>query len=141
MLIQKLTQLVCNLIGKSLSMQLVQDSAENAYIIQSYQPGTIVINDTAYHHSLIIGSNFFEPNWPVKNISDITTDNLIFFIQQQPELIIIGTGEITQSLPTSLQHLCYQKKIGIECMNTAAACRTLTILFAEKRHVIAGLII
>lgn len=122
-------------------MQLIEDKGEQQYFIQSYQPGKIVINKVAYDQNLIIGPDILLPNWNLDNLQNLTEELLTPMFAQQPELIIIGTGATTLPLPPSILAFCYQQKIGIEAMTTASACRTLSILFAEKRRVIAGLII
>jgi len=59
----------------------------------------------------------------------------------QPELILFGSGErIRFPHPTCLQNL-YARRIGVETMDTQAACRTFNFLAGEGRRVIAALLL
>ncbi|QEY24774.1 Mth938-like domain-containing protein [Neisseria animalis] len=59
--------------------------------------------------------------------------------QEKPELIIVGTGEKQQFLHPKVAADLAAQGIGLECMNTAAACRTLLLLKGEGRSVWAWL--
>ncbi len=56
-----------------------------------------------------------------------------------PEVIIIGTGEKQQFLHPKIAAELAAHGIGLECMNTASACRTLMLLQGEGRRVWAWL--
>ncbi len=57
------------------------------------------------------------------------------------ELLILGSGARTRfAQPKWLQPLM-ARRIGVESMDTHAACRTFNILTAEGRHVIAALVL
>jgi uncharacterized protein len=59
----------------------------------------------------------------------------------QPELVLIGTGE-TLRFPAVEHYACLiQQNIGVEIMDSTAACRTYNILLGEGRNVVAGIIL
>lgn len=122
-------------------MQLSEDKADNLYKINSYGAGFIRVNNVDYTHSLVISQDFFCDHWPPKSIQELNEAHLQLLFDHQPALIIIGSGPKLVHPSGPLLQLFYQRKIGFEIMDTPAACRTLTLLLAEKRNVIAGLIL
>ncbi|MEM9360380.1 MAG: MTH938/NDUFAF3 family protein, partial [Pseudomonadota bacterium] len=57
-----------------------------------------------------------------------------------PEFLLLGTGR-KQHFPTpELRAAFAEAGIGLEAMNTGAACRTYNVLLAEGRPVAAALI-
>lgn len=59
--------------------------------------------------------------------------------ENKPELIIVGTGAVFGHLPPKVLAAVFDAGVGIECMNTASACITLTLLLGEGRDVWAWL--
>ena len=62
-------------------------------------------------------------------------------LQQKPEMVIIGTGEKQQFPNSVIQQFFATNQLGVEIMDTGAACRTFNILLAENRQVAAILIL
>jgi len=62
-------------------------------------------------------------------------------LETEPDIILLGTGEKSLILPDKKLAVLLDKQFHVECMNTAAACRTYTILSAENRRVTAGLLL
>jgi uncharacterized protein len=59
----------------------------------------------------------------------------------QPELLIFGSGTRLQFISPTLYRCLIERRIGVETMDTAAACRTFNVLAGEGRSVMAALII
>ena len=60
-------------------------------------------------------------------------------IAQRPEIVLIGTGTRQRFPERSILTALLTRRIGVEVMDTAAACRTFNILVAEDRRVVAAL--
>ena len=58
-----------------------------------------------------------------------------------PELVIFGSGARLQFVSPALLRCLIERRIGVETMDTAAACRTYNILLAEGRNVAAAILI
>ena len=58
----------------------------------------------------------------------------------RPEVILLGTGNRLQFPHPRLTRPLQQAGIGLEAMDTVAACRTYNILMAEGRQVLAALL-
>lgn len=122
-------------------MALAEDKSDAHYQIQSYLPGRIIINREIYTHSLIISPNQLITKWKPKDIQSLTEADLVEIATLKPEMILLGTGEKSLILPAKTLKPLLEQGFSVECMSTASACRTYTVLISEGRQVAAGLII
>ena len=90
--------------------------------------------------SLIITPELLIQDW-LKDALNLSKHDMRRVIEVQPEVILLGTGETMKFPNNEIMRLCYQENIGIEVMNTAAACRTYNVLAAERRKVAAALLV
>jgi uncharacterized protein len=58
----------------------------------------------------------------------------------QPELVIFGSGARLRFAHPQLLRGLIEQRIGVESMDTAAACRTYNVLASEGRRVVAALL-
>ncbi len=56
------------------------------------------------------------------------------------DLLLLGTGPKSFLLPAGFAAEVERRGLGLEAMDTAAACRTYNILLAENRHFLAALL-
>jgi uncharacterized protein len=112
-------------------MQLSEDTPLTQFLVTAYEEGTVWVNHTPYTHSIILTPNAVYP-W---------TEDLAELLQHEAELILIGTGNTGKIFTPEQLVIFYEKNLGVEVMNTQAACRTYNLLANEGRQVIAGLII
>lgn len=122
-------------------MVLTEDKSDACYQIQAYSPGKIVIHQKTYTTSLIICPNQLISHWKLSNIAQIQETDLMQIAALKPEIILLGTGEKSLILPAKTLKPLLEQGFSVECMSTAAACRTYTVLISEGRQVAAGLII
>lgn len=122
-------------------MQLNQELTDHQYQIRAYDEHSITINSEQYSHSLIIMPPHPIQAWPVNTISDITKTSLQTVVALAPQIVLIGTGhELAWPSAETLVPLA-TAKIGVEVMDSKAACRTFNILLAEGRKVALAIII
>lgn len=122
-------------------MPLTLDENNAKYQIKSYQPGSVKINNQIYTKSLIITPTQLFENWPPQSSKDLTAANFQEILQLQPNILLIGTGEVHEFIPLEIYGHLLNESIGVEIMSTGAACRTFNALVAENRNVAAALII
>jgi len=142
-------------------MQVNLDRDIHSYTIRAYEPGAIALTvpwsaENASQPSpekqtspspgvkTISGSFIVSPrhllrDWPPASISDLQAEHIEAIIELQPELVLLGTGTQLTFPPPQLLAALYRQRIGVEVMDTAAACRTYNILMTEGRFVVAGL--
>jgi uncharacterized protein len=134
-------------------MQVNLDNDLSAYTIRGYQPGEIAITPPIQQNSenirpveveVISGSFVISPrqlirNWPPVEVSELVAAHMEILAELNPEVILLGTGPKLQFPETRILAEIHNKQIGIEIMDTAAACRTYNILMTEGRFVVAGM--
>ena len=110
-------------------------------VINSYGAGGFMISGERHDGSVLVFPEeivAFEPTaW-----SDMTLADMLAITKMVPrvELLLMGCGPSIQPLPAELRAALREAGIGIDLMDTGAACRTYNILMAEDRRVAAALI-
>lgn len=122
-------------------MKLHLTTAENNNLITGYSEDFIEINRKRYAQNLIVLPNELILNWNVTSFSDLNPAHFIEIVHLNPEVVLLGTGSKHQFLHPKIAQNLTEKNIPIECMTTAAACRTYNILMSEGRNVCAALIL
>jgi len=122
-------------------MPLTLDENSAAYQIRAYTPGQIRVNDEIYTASIIVSPRKLIETWPPQKISELTREHLNIIIELHPAILLIGTGSKLEFPPLEIYGDLINAGIGVEVMDTHAACRTYNALSAEERNVIAALII
>jgi len=122
-------------------MKLHLTTAENNHLITGYGEDFIEINKKRYEKSLIVLANQLILDWNVTTFAALTAEHFAGILEINPEVLLLGTGAKHQFLHPKLAKNLIEKGIPIECMTTAAACRTYNILMSEDRNVAAALLI
>ena len=122
-------------------MSLTLDENHCTYQIRSYQPGQIQVNDNFYNKSIIIGPNHLIDHWPPNTLNELSESHLTLVLELHPDLLILGTGSQLTFPPIEIYGQLINHGIGVEVMDTRAACRTYNVLASEHRNVLAALII
>ena len=109
--------------------------------IRGYGPGWIAVDAEKFSTSLVISSRGERQVWDCSHYDQLTCVHFAPLAALRPELVIFGSGaRLRFPRPEWLQALVAQG-IGLETMDTAAACRTYNILAGEGRHVVAALLL
>lgn len=119
----------------------LQPDATNGPNISGYGQGWVSVNGQKFTTNLYVNSQIGGAPWECPDFESLAPQHFDLFADMQPELIIFGSGErIRFPHPSFLQNL-YAKRIGVETMDTHAACRTFNFLAGEGRKVIAALLV
>lgn len=122
-------------------MKLHSDPSSVLNTVTGYGDGYVEINAQRYAHSVLVGPESPAEPWPVSGIDALTADPLARVIEQAPDILLLGTGARQRFPHPRLTQPLMARGIGVEVMDTAAACRTYNILMTEGRRVLAALII
>ena len=122
-------------------MKLHLTTAENNYLLTGYGAGFVEINHQRYTSSLIVMADKLILDWQVSDFASLTAAHFVRIIELKPEVVLLGTGEKHQFLHAKTVQNLTNNGISLECMTTAAACRTYNILMSEGRNVVAALLI
>jgi uncharacterized protein len=120
-------------------MDISLELPSSKYFIRRFRPGEIVINETAYQHSIVLTNSELISDWPPQSVKDLTLEQLQTLLAHQPEVILLGTGTKQVFPSAELLAAVQAQGIGIEVMSTDAASRTFNILVSEDRKVMAAL--
>ena len=104
--------------------------------IDSYTAGEIIINQTAYTHNVQLGDSVAPCH---ASPHDLTLADFQAALNAGAQIILVGTGAKQQFLSPKLAAQLSAHGAALECMTTAAACRTYALLASEGRRVWAWL--
>lgn len=122
-------------------MKFAQDSQDEGYVITAYDKNSISINGKPFSKSLIVTTRQLQKNWDITAIESLQANHINQVLSFNPELIIIGTGNSLIFPAVETYSAIIKLGIGVDFMDTRAACRTYNILMSEGRDVVAGLIL
>ena len=121
-------------------MKFSEDNPGEGFVITAYGSNSVSIAGKDYASSLIVCADRLIEDWPLARIDDLREEHFAAIIELEPELVLLGTGNRLVFPPIQTYAGLIQRNIGIEIMNTPAACRTYNVLMSERRKVTAGLI-
>jgi uncharacterized protein len=122
-------------------MKFSEDKIGRGYFVTGYGRNIIVVNGDAKTSSFVISDEQLIENWAPTHIDELRSHHLDPLLGLEPALVLIGTGEVLK-FPSVSHYACLiQQNIGVEIMDSAAACRTYNILLNEGRKVVAGIIL
>jgi uncharacterized protein len=129
-------------------MRFAEASDSGGTLVEAYGPEGIRVGGRLYPGPIVLtpgrpveawGAVGGEPGGAA-DPARIDPERLRPLLDLRPEAIVLGTGP-TQCFPDpALYREAAGLGIGIEVMDTGAACRTYNILVAEGRRVVAALL-
>ena len=122
-------------------MKIEREAAEGRNRFTGYGAGYVEVNRSRHSSSLVVAADRLVTDWPLASIEALAADHLAAIMEMKPEIVLLGTGAtFVFPEPARLAPL-RNAGIGVEVMDTPAACRTYTILLGEGRNVVAALIV
>jgi uncharacterized protein len=113
---------------------------DQRFIIQNYGEAHVTINGERIERSLILTPEK-RLDWPALTAASLDEALLTPLLEDDPELVIIGTGP-RQLVPSpTVMRFFASHGIGLEFVSTPAACRIYNILAGEGRRVGCGLMV
>ncbi|BBL35961.1 hypothetical protein Nstercoris_02240 [Nitrosomonas stercoris] len=122
-------------------MKLHLANVSGLNIFSGYGDGYVIVNQERYVDNMIVLPEQIVEHWPVSTINQLDMAHFDPLLAVQPEIILLGTGAALQFPDKALMKNILARGIGLEVMDTQAACRTYNILTAEERHVAAAIFI
>ncbi len=122
------------------SVKLHLNFTDQRFIIQNYGEAHVTINGERIERSLILTPEK-RLDWPALTAASLDEAQLTPLLEDEPELVIIGTGP-RQLVPSpTIMRFFARHGIGLEFVSTPAACRIYNILAGEGRRVGCGLMV
>lgn len=122
-------------------MKLHLTTAGSQHLITSYGEGFVAINQQRHENNLIVTPDQLVQDWHQGSFATLSPETLSALVTLSPEVVLLGTGHTHHFLHPRVYQALTAKSIPLECMTTAAACRTYNILMSEGRNVAAALLI
>ena len=121
-------------------MKLQADRIAGLNAIARHGGDGVLVNGVEYTHSVIVPWLGAVTAWPVANFEALNDEHFAALALHGPELVIFGSGSRLRFPNAMWLRPLIERRIGVETMDTAAACRTYNVLLAEGRSVLAALI-
>lgn len=122
-------------------MKLHPDNLGDTKRFTSIGKGYVAINGERFERSLALLPDEVRLDWNAANFNELNESHFEYFITLKPEVLLLGTGEQQYFPHPGLYRALIAAGVGVEFMDTHAACRTFNILVAEDRKVIAAIIL
>jgi uncharacterized protein len=121
-------------------MKLHQARPDGRNVFTGYGPGFVSVNGVRKASSIIVlGDRLLD--WEVERFEELTQDAFASLARLPVEILLLGTGASVRFPHPRLTQALRDAGIGLEVMDTNAACRTYNILLAEDRPVAAALFV
>lgn len=122
-------------------MKFQPDANPGVNLISRVEPGCLWVGTTPFRHSLLLPATGLAQPWPPTHHDELSASHFEQAAALRPEVVIFGSGERLRFVRPALLRALIDQGIGVETMDTAAACRTYNVLAAEGRSVLAALML
>ena len=124
-----------------ITMKLHQSDTQKYQTVTGYDQTGVEINAKRYNYSLVVLPEMAPRAWDAPTFESLTVEHFDVIGADDPDVVILGTGARQRFIHPRLTAALTLRRIGVECMDSQAACRTYNILMGEGRKVALALII
>ena len=121
-------------------MKFQPDQLDGVNAISKLEAGRIWVHAVAFETSVLVPWRGEVQRWPVDGTAGLTAAHFESIVELAPELVIFGSGERHRFVSPALYRALIERRIGVETMDTAAACRTYNVLVNEGRKVVGAFV-
>ena len=122
-------------------MKLHLDRAGGINFITAFDDHGVTVNQTRHARSLIVLPGRVVDDWAPRSFEALDAAHFEFLAELGADIVLLGTGRRLRFPHPRLSAALAPRRIGLEVMDTGAACRTYNILSGEMRNVAAALIV
>jgi len=101
----------------------------------------VMVNRERFTGSIVVSAEQVRDDWNVAGFDALNEAHFNYFLALKPDVLLVGTGAQQRFPHPRLYRALTDAGIGVEIMNTPAACRTYNILVSEDRKVIAAILL
>ncbi len=121
-------------------MKFQPDTLPGTNVVNRHDAGALWVGNVSFAHSVLVPWRGSVLPWAPGSPADLTEADFDAVLALAPEVVIFGSGPRLQFVRPALMRALIDRRIGVETMDTAAACRTYNVLVAEGRSVVAALL-
>lgn len=122
-------------------MKLHLQTDRSSNLFTAYETDYVAVNGVRHERSLIVLPEQVITEWQAVAPGDMTAEHFDVLADLELEILLLGTGPKLLFPSPRLIYALAQRGIGLEAMDTFAACRTYNILAGDGRKVAAALIL
>jgi len=122
-------------------MKLHSDNTQQYQTVTGYDASGVEINAQRFDYSVLVMPETPPRRWDVQRFEDLQSAHFDQIAVDAPDVVILGTGERQRFVHPRLIGSLSARHIGVESMDSQAACRTYNVLMGEGRKVTLALII
>ena len=122
-------------------MKFQADFLEGVNTITRHDGTRLWVGGQPYSGSIVVPWVGAVRPWPPAAFGELTEAHFDALLQDKPELVIFGSGSRLRFPSAALLRGLIAQRVGFESMDTAAACRTYSVLVSEVRTVVAALLL
>lgn len=122
-------------------MKFQPDVLAGTNLITRHDAHALWVGNTCFHHSLLVPWTGAVLAWAPARPDELTAAHFEALLALNPELVIFGSGPRLKFVAPALISALIARRIGVETMDTPAACRTFNVLVAEGRSAVAALLL
>lgn len=121
-------------------MKIDRVAAGGRNLFTGYGEGYIEVNGERVTGSVIVTASQ-RLDWSVASAAGLTAAHVAEILALQPAIVLFGSGKAFAFPDPAVMMPLHEARIGVEVMDTRAACRTFNILLGEDRNVLAALVV
>ncbi|MES1982697.1 MAG: Mth938-like domain-containing protein [Pseudomonadota bacterium] len=121
-------------------MKLHLSKIANQNIFTAHGAGFVAVNGERFENAIVVTPTQIFSDWKAQDFDQLNEADFNYFVTLQADIVLLGTGPRQRFAHPRLYRALTDARIGVEFMDTPAACRTFNILMAEDRKVVAGIL-
>jgi uncharacterized protein len=110
-------------------------------VFTGHGPGFVRLGIVDYRENVVVTPDHIIVGWAANGFDALAAQDFAVIADLKPEVALLGTGATIRFPHPRLTRALTDAGIGLEVMDTPAACRTFNILAAEGRRVAVGIMI
>ena len=122
-------------------MKLHLNTSNTQKIFTAHGKGYVAVSGERFERPIVVTPEQILSDWQPQGFDALEEAHFAYFLTFKPEILLFGTGAQQRFPHPRLYQALTVAGIGVEFMDTAAACRTYNILMAEDRNVVAAVLL
>ncbi|MGE0357984.1 MAG: Mth938-like domain-containing protein [Burkholderiales bacterium] len=122
-------------------MKIERDSPDGRNRFTAYGEGWVEVAGRRLAGNVVVAADRILEGWTAGALDGLTADDTAALLDWRPEVLLLGSGAAFRRPDPDAIAPLHRAGLGVEVMDTRAACRTYNILLGEGRRVVAALIV
>ena len=110
-------------------------------VFTGYGDDYVRLGIVVYRENVVVTPERILTGWCPAGFEALTDADFAMITELQPEIVLLGTGARQRFPSPRLTRALAEARIGLDVMDTPAACRTFNILAAEERKVAVAILL